>query len=219
MNFFRKICFFAPIGLIVFGISTHIFLRSRAPTEPIKIYKATQPTPKLRPLQTDTAATQSTTPPEHSHDPPQEQGSHDHATVSTEKSEKYDWRDDPAFDDTLVKNDPWKQTYLEHTATEDTDDTYPPKEWYKTEDLVLRAEYYGAQMLKQFGETPEVRTVSDWEVKKAMEITPTHDELITYLEALYHLFPREATLQALNYHRELRAKGVEIKMIPEGNLR
>ena len=54
MNFFKKIWFFALTGLIVFGIGTHIFFRGRTPTEPIQIYKTTQPTPKQRPLQTDT---------------------------------------------------------------------------------------------------------------------------------------------------------------------
>ena len=192
------------------------FLRERTPLEPIKVYKTTQSTPKQHSLQTDTDATQPPITHEHGHDHPHEHDIHNHAAVPTTKQEKYDWRDESTFDTPPPKNDPWKQTEQE-TEVADAADTYPPKDWYKTEDPVLRAEYYGAQMLKQFGDTPEVRTVSDWELNEAMGITPTHDELITYLEALYHLFPRERTLNTLNHHRELRAKGVEVKMVSEGD--
>ena len=216
MNFFKKIWFFALAGLIVFGIGTHIFLRGRTPTEPVHIYKTTQPTPKQRPLQTDTTTKEAPITHDHSHDHPHNHGSHEHAAVPATKEKKYDWRDDSTFETPPPKNDPWKQT-KQKTEVADAADTYPPKDWYKTEDPVLRAEYYGAQMLKQFGDTPEVRTVSDWELNEAMGITPTHDELITYLEALYHLFPRERTLNTLNHHRELRSKGVEVKMVSEGD--
>ena len=64
----KKIWFFALVGLIVLGIGIHVFLREKTPTEPIQIYKATQPTPKPRPLQTDTAPTQPPTIHDHSHD-------------------------------------------------------------------------------------------------------------------------------------------------------
>ncbi|MCY3550374.1 MAG: hypothetical protein OXH39_07920 [Candidatus Poribacteria bacterium] len=218
MNFFKKIWFLALVGLIILSIGTYLFFRGRTPTEPIKFYKTTQPTPKQRPLQTETTTKEAPITPDHSHDHPHDHGSNDHAAVPTATQEKYDWRDDSTFETPPPKNDPWKQTKQE-TEVADAADTYPPKDWYKTEDPVLRAEYYGAQMLKQFGDTPEVRIVSDWELKKEMDITPTHEELITYLEALYHLFPRDKTLQALNYHRELRAKGVEVKMVPEGDPR
>lgn len=218
MTFFKRIWFFVLAGFIIFGIGTHIFLRGRTPAEPIKIYRTTQPTPKPRTLQTDTPATQTPTTHNHNHDHPHDPSSPDHTAVSTTSQDKYDWRDDSTFNVIPPKGDPWENTDTKTELT-DADDTYPPQDWYKTEDPVLRAEYYGAQMFKQFGDIPEVHTVSDWELKKAMGITPTHDELITYLEALYHLFPREGTLNTLNYHRELRAKGVEVKMIPEGDTR
>ena len=217
MNFFKKIWFFALAGLIVFNIGTHVFLRGRVPTEPIQIYKATQPTPKPRSLQTDTTTKETPITHNHSHDHPHDYGSHDHATVPTRRQNKYDWRDDSPFETLPTTNDPWKNIHPKEELTDAADDTYPPQNWHKTEDPVLRAEYYGAQMLKQFGDIPEVHTVSDWELKKAMDVTPTHEELIDYLEALYHLFPREGTLQTLNYHRELRAKGVEVKMISDGD--
>ena len=139
--------------------------------------------------------------------------------MPTTKREKYDWRDDSTFEALPPTKDPWENIHPKAELTDAAADTYPPRNWFKTEDPVLRAEYYGAQMLKQFGDTPEVRTVSDWELKKAMGVTPTHDELITYLEALYHVFPREKTLNTLNYHRELRAKGVEVRMVSEGDPR
>lgn len=217
MNVFKKIRFLALVGLIVVGICTHIFLRGRTPTEPVHLYKATQPTLKSRPLQTDTAATQSSITHDHSHDHPHDHNSHDHTVLPTTTLDKYDWRDNSTFETPSTTNDPWKHTYPKNELTDAANDTYPPRNWHKTEAPVLLAEYYGAQMFKQFGDTLEVRTVPDWELKKAMGITPRHEELITYLEALYHLFPREGTLHTLNYHRELRAKGVEVKMIPNGD--
>ena len=218
MNFFKKIWFLALAGLlIVFGICTYIFLRGRTPTEPVQIYKTTQPSPKPEPSGTNTATKQPPITHDHSHDHPHDHGSHDHTAVPTPKPDKYDWKDDNTVEAPPPTNDPWKHTHPKTELTQAANDTYPPQNWYKTEDPVLRAEYYGAQMLKQFGDIPEVHTVSDWELKKAIGITPTHEELITYLEALYHLFPREGTLQTLNYHRKLRAKGVKVKMIHEGN--
>ena len=215
MIFFKKIWFFVLAGLIVCGLGTHVFLRGRTPTEPIKIYRTTHPPPKNHSLQTDTTTKETPITHDHSHDHPHDADSHAPATVSTTKREKSDWRDDSTFETLPPTEDPWENIHPKAELTDADDDTYPPRNWYKTEDPVLRAEYYGAQMLKQFGDTPEVHTVSDWELKKAMGVTPTHDELITYLEALYHVFPREGTLNTLNYHRELRAKGMVVRMIPE----
>lgn len=219
MDFFKRIWFLALAGLIILSLATHVFLRKRTQGAPITIYKTVTPVPKSRPLQTDTAATQSLILHDYNHNHPHDPSFHDQATVPPARQDNYDWQDDSTFDTLLPTNDPWKYTYPERGPTDATDDTYPPWNWYKTEDPVLRAEYYGAQMLKQFGDIPEVHTVSDWELKKAIGIIPTHEELIIYLEALYHLFPREGTLHTLNYHRELRSKGVQVKMIPEGDPR
>lgn len=200
-------------------IGSFVLFKPKAPLEPITIYRAT-PAPKSSQQQTDTETeTVSRHPREHTYG--HDHSSHAHTVETFPSIDTYDWRNDNAFDAPQAKTDPWKQTYASDAEKPDDADLeiYPPPDWYKTEDPVLRAEYYGAQMLKQFGDIPEVHTVSDWERKKAMGRILTHEELIIYLEALYHLFPREGTLNTLNYHRELRAKGVEVKMIPEGDTR
>ena len=88
-----------------------------------------------------------------------------------------------------------------------------PRHWLHTEDRVLHAEYYRAQLLKQFGDIPQVHTVATWELKHAigaaMDIPwfrAKPGEHIAYLEALYHLFPSEANRQALENARKDAAK-------------
>ncbi len=103
MNIFKRIWFFALLGLIVFGIGTHLFLRGRTLTEPIKIYGTTQPTPKQRPLQTGTTTKEAPITYDHSHD----HGSHDHTAGPTTTQEKYDWRDNSNLEKPPM-NDPWE---------------------------------------------------------------------------------------------------------------
>lgn len=77
-----------------------------------------------------------------------------------------------------------------------------PLEWWTTEDLVLRAEYYRAQLIKQFGDIPQVHTVADHELKVAMGIPWVPREVfIAFLEAQYHLWPHPTTLQTLENAR------------------
>ena len=77
-----------------------------------------------------------------------------------------------------------------------------PLEWWTTEDLVLRVEYYRAQLIKQFGDIPQVHTVADHELKVAMGIPWVPREVfIAFLEAQYHLWPHPTTLQALENAR------------------
>ena len=73
-----------------------------------------------------------------------------------------------------------------------------PHHWIHTEDRILFAEYYRAQLIKQFGDIPQVHTVAKMELKHAIgaaigirwfKLKP--GEHIAYLEALYHLWPTE----------------------------
>ena len=75
--------------------------------------------------------------------------------------------------------------------------TIPPN-WVHTADPVLRAEYHRAQLVKQFGNIPQVQIVANWELKRAIASTMEipwfslkSGEYIAYLEALYHLWPTE----------------------------
>ncbi len=115
----------------------------------------------------------------------------------TDRDTGTDWRDDPAFDDTFVKKDPWKQTYPQQTSTDDTDDTYPPRDWYKTEDPELHAEYFYAQLLKQFGDIPEVHIIGEHKLQIARKVPITDDQWIKYLEASQVVWPNEKNAELL----------------------
>lgn len=207
MNFFKKRGFLALAGLIVFGIGIHVFLRGRTPPEPVRIYKATQPTPKPRPLQTDTAATQPPITHDHSHDPPHEHGSHDHAAVTTPKPDEYDWRDDSAVEKPPPTNDPWKNLKAQQTDQEvsnsEVPQNDPPPNWHLTEDPKQYAEYFLSQLIKQFGNRPEVHTLADTAFKIRQDIPLTRDEYIADLEAQYALWPDPRTLRALKEVRTI----------------
>ena len=88
-----------------------------------------------------------------------------------------------------------------------------PPHWLHTADRVLRAEYHRAQLIKQFGDIPEVHTVANWELKHAIGsamgtpwFTLKLGEHIAYLEALYHLFPSETHRQTLENARKSAAE-------------
>ena len=133
-----------------------------------------------------------------------------HGEETNTNSGEYDWRDNSAFDVLLPKSDPWEQSPPVSEPTDAVDDTYPPKDWYKTEDPELRAEYLYAQLTKQFGDTPEVQAIGDYELKVARGIPPTLEEYTDYLEAHYHLFPNKQNRQTLDNLRKAIASGNEI---------
>lgn len=101
-----------------------------------------------------------------------------------------------------------------------------PRHGIHTADPVLRAEYHRAQLIKQFGDMPQVQIVANWELKGAIASTmempwfPLKDgEYIAYLEALYHLWPTENHRHLLETARkseneptdaELREKNPEV---------
>ena len=68
--------------------------------------------------------------------------------------------------------------------------------------------YAHAQLLKQFGDTPEVRYIIDFERNPGFEIS--HQLFVAYFEAHYHLFPNENNRRALE-----EARNIENQPIPE----
>ena len=203
------------LGLIVLCIgSIAFFLKPKTETqEPIKTYKAITPVPKTSPIkETNKEETDITTAHnhDHSHGHSHETAPHSHAEKTSPNSGEYDWRDDSAFDVTPPKNDPWSQTFPESESIDAAKDTYPPRDWYKTKDPELRAEYLYAQLIKQFGDTPEVQAIGDYELKVARGTPPTLEEYTDYLEAHYHLFPNENNRRTLEYLRKVIASGNEI---------
>ncbi|MCY3742466.1 MAG: hypothetical protein OXH00_15735 [Candidatus Poribacteria bacterium] len=178
-------------ALFVLSIGGFGFFNTRTQQEPIKIYKMVIPNPKTRAItETNTERTKSSVQHEHDHD-------HPHGTLPPASNDEVDWRDDSAFDSTVEKNDPWKQTYPQQASTDDTDDKYPPRDWYKTEDPELHAEYFYAQLLKQFGDIPEVHIIGEHKLQIAKKVPITDDQWIKYLEASQVLWPNEKNAELL----------------------
>ena len=71
----------------------------------------------------------------------------------------------------------------------------PPPDWGKTKDPELYNKYYFAQLLKQFGDIPEVRYVIAFLRKPGKNIT--REQAIAYSEANYRLFPNQKNFDAL----------------------
>ena len=129
----------------------------------------------------------------------------------------YDWRDDNVFDSLHEKTDPWSQIYQDggefsndDAKNSEDEETYPPLDWYKTKDPELRAEYLYAQLIKQFGDTPEVQAIGEYEIKAAQGIPPTLDEYIEFLEAHVFLWPNDTTLRTIKEMRRIKAGGENI---------
>lgn len=201
------------LGGIVF------FLKPKAENrEPINIYRAVTPTPKTAPT-TETKAEKTSIAAQdrheydHSHEHSYETVPHSHAEEMNTNSSEYDWRDDSAFDVTLPKSDPWQQNHPDSEPTDAVDNIYPPRDWYKTEDPELFAEYFRAQLIKQFGDRPEIHILADTEIKKRQGIPFTRDEYINFLEAQYSLFPDKRTLKTLERQQQEKAAGIPFVMI------
>ncbi|MDE0425078.1 MAG: hypothetical protein OXN25_09435 [Candidatus Poribacteria bacterium] len=195
------------IGSIAF------FLQSKTEIqEPIKVYKAVIPDPKQSLPKPNMEETTMATPPiyAHGHEHLHETAPYFQAQKTTINGSEYDWQDDGVFDSSSPKVDPWEQTLPEHGTIETDDDTYPHRDWYKTKDPELRAEYLYAQLIKQFGDTPEVQAIGEYELKAAQGIPPTLEEYTVYLEAHYHLFPNKQNQQTLNNLRKAIASGHKI---------
>ncbi|MXV81770.1 hypothetical protein F4X88_10375 [Candidatus Poribacteria bacterium] len=132
----------------------------------------------------------------------------------------YDWRSDDmnAPTDLADNTDPWENWWehienqeLSADVPEDVED-YPPKDWHRTTDPVLFAEYYRAQLTNQFGDLPQVDILADGYMKIKAEIPMTLDEKIEHVEAMYDLFPDEKTRETIAFLKEWKASGNPFKM-------
>ena len=206
------------IGAIIFFIGVFVFLQNNTPKEPIILYKTTQPS-KPQANVDDTI-----NPDDHNHAPGQDHNhSHDHdhshdtapdfrTAQGPPSSDAYDWRDDRASDAPRPKTDPWKNLDVQQADTEEStnssedSEVYPPPNWHLTKDPALRAEYFHAQLINQFGDIPEVHTVAAYQRKKEPGLPVTIDEYIASLKASYYLWPNKSILRALERLRKEREK-------------
>lgn len=199
-------------ALVVIGIGSFRILRPKEPLESIKIYKTVTPAQELSQPEANMKKTDSSVIPGHDHVHNHDTASHSHSVelVTSSNSEKYNWWDDSLFDSPKPNVDPWKQTYPEDEPANDTDDTYPPRNWHKTKDPALYTEYYHAQLIKQFGDIPQAYTIAELEGKMRAEIPMTLEEHIELNQALYDLWPNQGTMRALEMLRDWKASGVSV---------
>ncbi len=82
-----------------------------------------------------------------------------------------------------------------------------PTNWDQTKDLELRAKYYHAHLLKQFGNIPAVHIVAAREREKILTgvmVFTTTDEMVDFEKAQYVLWPTKHNLDRLE--RVLKVK-------------
>jgi len=103
--------------------------------------------------------------------------------------------------------------------TEQTEDIHNPIEvpddWYKTEDPILRNDYFLAILIEQFGDIPEVHTIARYQRKKLQGRPVTIDEYNAYLEAHAHLWPDRETPRKLGELEEIEDPEVFAKLYRE----
>ena len=76
-----------------------------------------------------------------------------------------------------------------------------PSDWAWIDiDEETRDKYYHAQLLKQFGDIPEVRYLIAYDLHPGDK---TRDQIVAKSEAQYRLFPNRETLKALQQAKEL----------------
>ena len=99
----------------------------------------------------------------------------------------------------------------EDNDTADAEEPYPPLNWAETLDPALYAEYYYAQLLKQFGDVPDIETLADslavGKYKLKAQIPMTIDEAIAHAEASNTLWPNESTQRSIENLHEIKASG------------
>ena len=77
---------------------------------------------------------------------------------------------------------------------------YVPPDWHKAEDEETYVKYRFAQLLKQFGDIPELRYLIAYDQHPGEK---THPQRIARMEAIYRLFPNEQNRKALQQLHEI----------------
>ena len=134
-------------------------------------------------------------------------------TATKKRPETYDRRTDDEHAHSHTDVDPGAQLSSpdDGTAGNELENQYPPPNWRKTLDPELYAEYYRAQLIKQFSDVPQIDVLADAlatrKFKVRAKIPMTIDEAIASAEAMYTLWPDEDTLGSIEYLHEIRASG------------
>lgn len=86
-----------------------------------------------------------------------------------------------------------------------------------THDPVVQAEYYRAQLIKRFGDIPEVHTFADSNLRNTLGIYPTDKEIIAAEEAYTFLFPTRSGNNKIPLHQYLDEEEKALAIIRKNN--
>jgi len=134
-------------------------------------------------------------------------------SATKKRPENYDWQTDDEHAHSHTGVDPWAQLSSpdDGTAGDEPENQYPPPNWSKTRDPELYAEYYRAQLIKQFADVPQIEVLADalatGKFKLRAQIPMTIDEAIAHAEASYTLWPDEDTLSSIENLHARKASG------------
>lgn len=110
--------------------------------------------------------------------------------------------------------DPWwaqLSSPEDDTLNEDSEEPYPPRNWSETLDPALYAEYYRAQIMKQFSDVPDIERLADvlaaGKLKLRAQIPMTLDEALAYNEVLNELWPDADTQRSIAAIKDRIATG------------
>ena len=123
----------------------------------------------------------------------------------SEKQLDYDSQSDEVVSPKVERNDPPTDHIVQEGAEEQ--DTWIDDPEKMTADERHSVVYQ--QLLKQFGDIPEVHTLMDYNRKWDNNASMTLDEEIEGLTASMKIFPSESTRKTIAYYKWLRSKGIE----------
>ena len=137
---------------------------------------------------------------------PHEEGTHQETSATERVPDEDDWLTDEghAYSHTNVDVDLWwaqLSSPEDGMLDEESEEPYPPLNWPETLDPALYAEYYRAQIMKQFSDVPDIDSLADilaaGKLKLRAQIPMPLDEALAYNEALNELWPDADTQRSI----------------------
>ena len=137
---------------------------------------------------------------------PHEEGTHQGTSAPKRVPDEDDWLTDEghAHSHNDGEVDSWAQLGSpedDDTLDEESEEPYPPLDWPDTLDPALYAEYYRAQIMKQFSDVPDIDRLANilaaGKLKLRAQIPMPFDEALAYNEALNELWPDADTQRSI----------------------
>lgn len=147
---------------------------------------------------------------------PHEEGTHQETSATKRVPDEDDRRIDDEHAHSHIDGDVdlwWAQLSSPEDGMldEESEEPYPPRNWPETLDPALYAEYYRAQIMKQFSDVPDIDRLVDvlaaGKLKLRAQIPMPLDEALAYNEALNALWPDADTQRSIAALKEWIATG------------